>query len=183
MKFLSLWMNYMRRKIMKLIDKIKQLKDKKKQQNQQIKLTNDENLKSNIQKDKTQTQIDIEKEELKKAEQEQQKLELIEETHYLINRIVKTLQKIGLITSKCNLSESLGYSKNYLSTLEIYKKMPKFETLTELKLNISEVLNGLDNILYDEDIYQKENIKKIIKHLCESLEKLQQKIILKMLKI
>ncbi len=167
---------------MKLIDKIKELRNKKKQQNQQIKSTNDETVKNNLQKNIAQTQIDIEREELKKAEQEQQKLELIEETHYLINRVVKTLQKIGLISSKCNLSESLGYSKNYLSTLEIYNKMPKFETLTNLKLNIGEVLNGLDNLLYDKEYYDRENIKKIIKNLYESLEKLQQKIVLKMLK-
>lgn len=175
-----------------IIDRIKNLKSNREKLRQQKKQTNDQVLKTNLDTQiddnlLAQKQAEIERINQLKQEKKQKeftlKEELKERFYYLANRTFQTFRKIGFIESKRDLSTLLDKHPTYLTSLELNRRLPAIETLDNLRIHLTEITDSLDLLMTDEEITDKENIKKILRNLYENYEELKQDMLIKIYKI
>lgn len=175
-----------------LIDRIKYLKSNRHQMKQQKKQTNDQALKTNLDNQiddnlLAQKQAEIDRINQLKQEKKQKenaiKEELKERFYYLANKTYQTFRKIGLLESKRDLSTLLDKHPTYLTSIEINRRLPAIETLDMLRAYLNEIIDSFDFFMTDEEIINKENIKKILKNLYENFEELKQDMLIKIYKL
>lgn len=175
-----------------LIDRIKNLKSNRHQMKQQKKQTNDQALKTNLDNQiddnlLAQKQAEIDRINQLKQEKKQKenaiKEELKERFYYLANKTYQTFRKIGLLESKRDLSTLLDKHPTYLTSIEINRRLPAIETLDTLRAYLNEIIDSFDFFMTDEEIINKENIKKILKNLYENFEELKQDMLIKIYKL
>lgn len=175
-----------------LIDRIKNLKSNRHQMKQQKKQTNDQALKTNLDNQiddnlLAQKQAEIDRINQLKQEKKQKenaiKEELKERFYYLANKTHQIFRKIGLLESKRELSTLLDKHPTYLTSIEINRRLPAIETLDTLRAYLNEIIDSFDFWMTDEEIINKENIKKILKNLYENFEELKQDMLIKIYKL
>lgn len=175
-----------------LIDRIKNLKSNRKIIRQQKQLAQDQALETNLDNQiddnlLAQKQMEIERINQLKQEKKQKenaiKEELKERFYYLANKTYQTFRKIGLLESKRDLSTLLDKHPTYLTSIEINRRLPAIETLDTLRAYLNEIIDSFDFFMTDEEIINKENIKKILKNLYENFEELKQDMLIKIYKL
>lgn len=175
-----------------LMDRIKNLKSNRKVIRQQKQSAQDQALKTELDNQiddniLAQKQAEIERINQMKQEKKQKenaiKEELKERFYYLANKTYQTFRKIGLLESKRELSSLLDKHPTYLTSIEINRRLPAIETLDTLRAYLNEIIDSFDFFMTDEEIINKENIKKILKNLYENFEELKQDMLIKIYKL
>ena len=158
------------------------IKDRKLKR-QQIKNTNNETTRDNLEKQIIQSEIDEKQDQIQKKQEElnQKKQEIKEEYYCLIQKLINTYKRLGLIKSARQINERYNKSNCYFQASQKNNNLPTFDILKSIIIDIDTIISSIDFLC--DDLINKDSVVRVLQNLIERFTELKYRLALEVYKI